>query len=98
MRGQDSDLDSIYEKFGVSFDLLSTLMRREADKEGKSFDPNDPWVTPSTNIGTGIDELTRDFLGGKITKEADGTYTINGKQLDEVYPNASNKALNKFVK
>ena len=35
MRGQDSDLDSIYEKFGVSFDLLSTLMRREADKEGK---------------------------------------------------------------
>lgn len=35
MRGQDSNLDAIYEKFGVSFDLLSTLMRREADKEGK---------------------------------------------------------------
>ena len=35
MRGQDSDLDSIYEKFGVSFDLLSTMMRREADEEGK---------------------------------------------------------------
>ena len=35
MRGQDSDLDSIYEKFGVNFDLLSTMMRREADTEGK---------------------------------------------------------------
>ena len=35
MRGQDSDLDSIYEKFGVGFDLLSTMMRREADEEGK---------------------------------------------------------------
>ena len=75
-----------------------TIKVIEADKEGESFDPNNPWVTPSTNIGTGIDELTRDFLGGKITKESDGTYTINGKQLDEVYPNASNKALNKFVK
>lgn len=70
----------------------------EADKEGEAFNPNDPWATPSTNIGTGIDELTRDFLENKITKEADGNYTINGKQLDEVYPNATREALNKFVK
>lgn len=35
MKGQDTDLDQIYEKFGVDYNLLALLMRREADKEGK---------------------------------------------------------------
>lgn len=35
MKGQDTDLDSIYEKFDVNFDLLSMLMQREQDAEGK---------------------------------------------------------------
>ena len=35
MKGQDADLDEIYEKFGVDYNLLSLLMRREADSEGK---------------------------------------------------------------
>ena len=35
MKGQDADLDEIYDKFGVDYDLLSLLMRREADSEGK---------------------------------------------------------------
>ena len=35
MKGQDTDLDSIYEKFDVSYDLLSMMMRREKDKDGK---------------------------------------------------------------
>ncbi len=35
MRGQDTDLDEIYDRFGVDFDLLSVLMSREADEEGK---------------------------------------------------------------
>ena len=34
MKGQDTDLDAIYEKFDVNYDLLSLLMRREQDKEG----------------------------------------------------------------
>ena len=34
MKGQDKDLDEIYEKFGVGYDLLSMLMYREADEEG----------------------------------------------------------------
>ena len=34
MKGQDADLDEIYEKFGVDYDLLSMLMYREADEEG----------------------------------------------------------------
>lgn len=35
MKGQDTDLDQIYEKFGVDYNLLALLMRREADDEGR---------------------------------------------------------------
>ena len=34
MKGQDTDLDEIYEKFGVDYDILSLLMKREKDDEG----------------------------------------------------------------
>ena len=34
MKGQDADLDEIYDKFGVDYDLLSLLMKREQDEEG----------------------------------------------------------------
>lgn len=34
MKGQNADLDAIYEKFGVDYNLLALLMRREVDKEG----------------------------------------------------------------
>ena len=34
MKGQDADMDEIYAKFGVDYDLLSTLMTRETDDEG----------------------------------------------------------------
>lgn len=34
MKGQDTDLDEIYERFGVDYDLLSLLMYREEDKDG----------------------------------------------------------------
>ena len=33
MKGQDADMDEIYAKFGVDYDLLSTLMTRETDDE-----------------------------------------------------------------
>ena len=35
MKGQDTDLDQIYEKFGVDYNLLALLMRREVDEDGK---------------------------------------------------------------
>lgn len=35
MKGQDTDLYSIYEKFDVNLDLLSALMQRERDEKGK---------------------------------------------------------------
>ncbi len=34
MKGQDTDLNEIYERFGVDYDLLSLLMYREEDNEG----------------------------------------------------------------
>lgn len=35
MKGQDVDLDEIYEKFGVDYDLLAMLMYREEDEDGR---------------------------------------------------------------
>lgn len=34
MKGQDTDLDEIYERFGIDYDLLSLLLQREMDDEG----------------------------------------------------------------
>ncbi len=35
MKGQNTDLDEIYEKFGVDYDLLAMLMYREEDENGR---------------------------------------------------------------
>ena len=35
MKGQDVNLDAIYKKFNIDYDLLSLLMYREKDKEGR---------------------------------------------------------------
>lgn len=35
MKGQDVDLDEIYERFDVDYDLLSLLMYREKDEKGR---------------------------------------------------------------
>ena len=35
MKGQATNLDDIYDRFGVDYDLLSMLMYREQDEEGK---------------------------------------------------------------
>lgn len=34
MKGQDTDLDAIYERFDVNYDLLSLLMYQEKDEKG----------------------------------------------------------------
>lgn len=35
MKGQEVDLDEIYDRFGVDYDLMSLLMSREADEHGE---------------------------------------------------------------
>lgn len=70
----------------------------QAYYEGHTFDPKSPWVKPSTNIGTGIDELVRDFISGRITFNRDtDQWEVEGESLEKVYPNATKESLNKFV-
>lgn len=59
----------------------------QADEYGESFDENSPWVTPSTNIGTGFDTLVRDFFNGSLDES----------KLEETYPNATEQQLKEFV-
>ncbi len=37
MKGQDVNLDEIYDRFGVDYDLMSLLMSREKDEDGKPY-------------------------------------------------------------
>lgn len=42
----------------------------QADEHaGERFDANNPWVIPSTNIGTSVDEFVRDFFAGNLNRE-----------------------------
>lgn len=59
------------------------------ERAGERFDPNSPWVVPSTNIDTGFDEFVRDFFAGKLDN-------MTSEQLAENYPNTTKEALQKF--
>lgn len=61
----------------------------DADGNPHRFDPNSPWVTPSTNIGTGVDEFVRDFFLDKLTE-------MSEKELEQNYPNATGEDLAAF--
>lgn len=70
----------------------------QADKDGEVFDENSPWVTPSTNIGTGLDELGRDFMSGRITfNTAKGIYEVNGVPVEDVYPNINKDSAKSYL-
>lgn len=66
-----------------------TSMISADERSNGRFDPNSPWVLPSTRIGTGFDEFVRDFFGGKLDN-------MTAEQLAENYPNATKEALQKF--
>lgn len=59
----------------------------QATEDTERFDPNSPWILPSTNIGTGIDNFVRDFFANKLG---------NLDSLHERYPNASTHQLQAF--
>jgi hypothetical protein len=60
-----------------------------ATEGAERMTPDNPWITPSTTIGTGIDEFVRDFFAKKLG---------NTDNLSDRYPNATNKQLNEFRK
>lgn len=64
------------------------------ERAGERFDPNNPWVVPSTNIGIGFDEFVRDFFAGKLDNITTSNNAIT--ELSEKYPNATEEALQKF--
>ena len=59
-----------------------------ADEQGERFDPNNPWVTPSTNIGTSVDEFVRDFFA----RREQGDTSKSQKE----HPNASKEQWDSF--
>lgn len=70
----------------------------QADEYGESFDENSLWVTPSTNIGTGFDEMARDLFGGRIIyNTSTGNYEINGTPVNKIYPNVTLEFANKYL-
>lgn len=50
---------------GTRYARVTSIIAAD-ERAGERFDPNSPWVTPSTNIGTGFDEFVRDFFAGKL--------------------------------
>lgn len=88
-----SDDESHYVNKTTGEKALRVTSIVSASLDEAAFDKNSPWYTPSTNIGTGIDEFVRDFLAGRIVEE-NGEFAIEGKTLDAVYPNATKESLN----
>ena len=69
---------------GRKYARVTSIIQAD-ETAGERFDPNSPWITPSTNIGTSVDEFVRDFFAGEFTGE-DGKL-LNNYLYD--YPNAS---------
>lgn len=71
---------------GTKYARVTSII--QADTEGEKFDENSKWITPSTNIGTGLDELGRDFMSGRIVfNTTTNAYEVKGVPVEEVYPN-----------
>lgn len=56
---------------------------------GKRLDPESGWARPSTCIGNGMDEFTRDFFAGVVEGRMD--------ELERYYPNANKRQLKEFA-
>lgn len=60
-----ADSSSYIDSKGTRYARVTSIIAAD-ERAGERFDPNSPWVTPSTNIGTGFDEFVRDFFAGKL--------------------------------
>lgn len=71
---------------GTKYARVTSII--QADKDGEAFDENSPWATPSTNIGTGLDEMGRDFMAGRIVfNTTTNAYEVSGVPIENIYPN-----------
>lgn len=53
---------------GTTYARTTSIIAADNTAEGR-FDPNNPWVTPSTFFGNAVDELTRDFFSETPIRE-----------------------------
>lgn len=91
----EDGLTYVNTRTGKTYARVTSIIQAD-EQAGERFDPNSPWVTPSTNIGTGVDEFVRDFFNGYITPSPVG-WLSDGKSVEMVYPNASKGALSRFA-
>ena len=75
---------------GKLYSRVTTVIAADEATDGKHFDPNSPWVTPSTNIGTGVDEFVRDFFLNKLDN-------LDDEALENTYPNADGYSWSEFL-
>lgn len=67
---------------GKKYARVTSIIQADEHSDGR-FDPNNPWVTPSTNIGTGIDEFVRDSFAGIIDLEE--VYDFESEEAEKKY-------------
>lgn len=91
----EDGLTYVNTKTGKTYARVTSIIQAD-EQASERFDPNSPWVTPSTNIGTGIDEFVRDFFNGLITSSPEG-WLRDGRSVEMLYPNTSKEALNRFA-
>lgn len=77
---------------GVRYARVTSIIQAD-EHAGERFDPASPWIMPSTNIGTSVDEFVRDFFAGEFFNE-DGKL-VSGYYFD--YPNAYQGQWMKFA-
>ena len=81
---------------GTKYARVTSII--QADAEGEVFDENSPWITPSTNIGTGLDELGRDFMAGRIVfNTTTNAYEVSGVSVEDVYPNINRDSAKSYL-
>lgn len=81
---------------GTKYARVTSII--QADAEGEKFDENSKWITPSTNIGTGLDELGRDFMAGRIVfNTTTNAYEVNGVPVEDVYPNINRDSAKSYL-
>lgn len=84
--------DETERKLGVRTTTAIQAATENVDEETgqpKRFDPTSAWITPSTNIGTGVDEFVRDFFLGRLD-------SLSEEELEKLYPNATGQMWREF--
>lgn len=72
----------------ITYARVTSIISADENADER-FDPNSPWVIPSTKIGTSVDEFVRDFF--EYSSEE-----MNKRIQDGKYPNASKNQWAKF--